>query len=194
MLIVDENPSVVEADLIGGRLVGGCCGGVLAPWAYAGERVIRGFRAETVLRPRRGRCRGCGVTHVLLAEGCLWRRRDAVEVIGSALVQHVSGVGYRPIAAGVGVPASTVRGWLRRFRTSASEIAGFFIRWALVLAPASDPPVLSGIGVADAVEAVGLAARAAIRRFGVAGPWRIAARLSGGGLLANTSSLWSIPV
>ena len=146
------------------------------------------------MRPRRARCRDCGVTHVLLPDGCLLRRRDSVEVIGSALVRHAAGAGHRSIADWLGVPASTVRGWLRRFTGSAPEIAGFFIRWALVLAPASDPPGPTGSLIADAVEAVGLAARAVIRRFGLAGPWRLAARLTGGGLLSNTSSLWLIPV
>ena len=194
MLMVNGDPSLVEAALLGGWLTGSCCGGVLAPWAHASERTLRGFGSEAVLRPRRGRCRGCGVTHVLLPDGCLLRRRDSVEVIGSALVQHVAGVGHQRIAARLGVPASTVRGWLRRFRMSAAETARFFIRWFLVLAPASDLPTSSGTAIADAVEAIGLAARAAIRRFGVAGPWHIAARLTGGGLLSNTGSLWSVPV
>lgn len=194
MLMVNGDRFVVEADLASGRLTGGCCGGVLAPWAHARWRTLRGFGGEAMLRPRRARCRGCGATHVLLPDSCLLRRRDAVEVIGSAVVQHAAGVGHRPIAVRLGVPASTVRGWLRRFTGSAPEIAGFFIRWALVLAPASDPPNPSGTAVADAVEAVGLAARSAFRRFGLAGPWHVAARLTGGGLLSNTSSLWSMPV
>lgn len=194
MLMVNGDPSVVEAALLGGGLTGGCCGGVLAPWAYARERTLRGFDGESLLRPRRARCRSCGVTHVLLPDQCLLRRRDGVEVIGSALVQHAAGSGHRPIAARLGVPASTVRGWLRRFGVSATETARFFVRWFLVLAPASDPPNPSGTAVADAVEAIGLAARAAIRRFGLAEPWAVAARLTGGGLLANTSSLWLVPV
>ncbi len=193
MLIVSEDPSVVEADLIGGRLTGGCCGGVLAPWAYARGRVIRGFRTQTVLRPRRGRCRACNTTHVLLPDGCLLRRRDNIEVIGSALVQHAGGAGHRPIAARLGVPAPTVRGWLRRFTNTAAKITGFFIRWALVLTPASDSPNPSESPRRDAVEAIGLAARAAIRRFGPTHPWHLATRLTGGGLLANTSSLWLTP-
>jgi hypothetical protein len=131
---------------------------------------------------------------VLLPDGCLLRRRDSVEVIGSALVEHAAGVGHRPIAARLGVPVSTVRGWLRRFARTAVEVAGFFVRWALVLAPASDPPAMAGSAVADAIEAIGLAVRAAIRRFGPALPWHLAARLTGGGLLSNTSSLWLAPV
>ena len=185
---------VVEADLVGGRLGCPSCGGVLGPWAYASRRIVRGLDGETRVCPRRSRCRSCGATHVLLPDSCLLRRRDSVEVIGSALVEHATGVGHRPIAARLGRPVSTVRGWLRRFTRSAVEVAGFFVRWALVLTPASDPPAPTKSVVADAVEAVGLAARAAIRRFGPAGPWHLAARLTAGGLLSNTSCLWSVPV
>jgi len=192
--MVGGDLDVVEADLVGGRLGCPLCGGVLGPWAYASWRVIRGLDGETSLRPRRGRCRSCMTTHVLLPDGCLLRRRDSVEVIGSAVVEHAAGVGHRPIAARLGLPAATVRGWLRRFTQTAVEIAGFFVRWALVLAPASDSPGPAGSVVCDAVEAVGMATRAAIRRFGPAGPWRLAARLTGGGLLSNTSCLWSVPV
>ncbi len=45
--------------------------------------------------------------------------------------------------------------------------------------------------VADALEAVAVAARAWVLRFGPAGPWPVASRLSGG-LLCNTSSLFPI--
>lgn len=193
--MVGGDLDVVEADLVGGRLGCPVCGGVLGPWAYASRRVIRGLEGEmSGLRPRRSRCRSCMATHVLLPDGCLLRRRDSVEVIGSAVVEHANGVGHRPIAARLGVPAATVRGWLRRFTASATEIAGFFVRWALVLAPASDVPGPAGSVVGDAVEAVGVATRAAIRRFGPARPWQLAARLTGGGLLSNTSCLWSVPV
>lgn len=194
MLMVNGDPSLVEAALLGGGLTGSCCGGVLGPWAYARPRTIRWFDGELVLRPRRARCRECGATHVLLPDGCLLRRRDRVEVIGSALVQHAAGSGHRPIAARLGVPAATVRGWLRRFRASATETAQFFLRWFLVLAPASDLPAPTGTPIVDAVGAIGLAARAAIRRFGPAGPWHLAGRLTRGGLLSNASSLWSVPV
>ena len=60
-----------------------------------------------------GQCVACRVTHVLLAVSCLVRRADVVEVIGAALRAKARGQGHRPIAARLGRPASTVRGWLR---------------------------------------------------------------------------------
>ena len=45
--------------------------------------------------------------------------------------------------------------------------------------------------VADALEAVAVASRAWVLRFGPAGAWRVASRLSGG-LLCNTSSLFPV--
>jgi hypothetical protein len=131
---------------------------------------------------------------VLLPDGLLVRRRDEVEVIGGALVAHATGDGHRRIAERLGVPAATVRGWLRRFRLRATAIAAFFTRWALTLAPGSDPPAPTGSPVGDAVEAVGMATRAAVVRFGPGPVWARAGRLTGGGLLANTSCLWLAPV
>lgn len=184
----------VESELSAGVL--GCpgCDGRLAPWGWARARNVRvAGGGERRVRPRRGRCVGCGATHVLLGDGLLWRRRDGVEVIGAALVAHAAGAGHRTIAAVVGVPAATVRGWLRRFRARAAVIAAFFTRWALVLAPGSDPPAPSGSAMGDAVEAVGVATRAAVVRFGPGPVWVRAVRLCGGGLLANTSCLWLGP-
>jgi DNA-directed RNA polymerase specialized sigma24 family protein len=48
-----------------------------------------------------------------------------VEVIGAALLAKASGLGHRRIAAALGVPATTVRRWLRRFSRRAAEL------WAL---------------------------------------------------------------
>jgi hypothetical protein len=46
----------------------------------------------------------------------------------------------------------------------------------------------AGGGVADALEAIAVAARAWVLRFGSMDVWRIASVLSGGRLLCNTSS------
>jgi hypothetical protein len=45
----------------------------------------------------------------------LARRADVAAVIGSALAAKATGAGHRRIAAALGRPAETVRGWLRRF-------------------------------------------------------------------------------
>ncbi len=63
----------VEARLRAGRLRGPCCGGVLARWGWARRRVVAMFAGPAEFCPRRGRCRGCGRTHVLLP-AVLWSR------------------------------------------------------------------------------------------------------------------------
>ena len=42
-----------------------------------------------------------------------------MEIVGEALTASATGEGYRPIAARLGRPAATVRGWTRRFTARA---------------------------------------------------------------------------
>jgi hypothetical protein len=89
VLMVDSDPVRVELALGAGDLA--CpdpgCGGVLGPWGWARGRWQRGRGgALRRLRPRRGRCRACGATHVLLPVVMLLRRVDLAEVIGRALL------------------------------------------------------------------------------------------------------------
>jgi len=128
---------------------------------------------------------------VLLPDLVLLRRRGEVVVIGAAIAAKVAGFGYRPIAARLGVPADTVRGWLRRFAARAELVRAHFTRCAVALDPELGPLGPAGGGVADALEAVAVAARAWVLRFGPAEVWRVASRLSGG-LLCNTSSLFPV--
>ena len=167
------------------------CRGVLGPWGHARERVLRCSFGDRLLRPRRGRCRGCAGTHVLLPDVALLRRQDEVSVIGAAIEASVAGEGYRRIAARLGVHADTVRGWLRRFAERADQIRAHFTRCAVVLDPELGPVLPAGSGVADALEAIAVAARAWVLRFGPGDPWRIASVLSGGVLLATRASAYS---
>jgi hypothetical protein len=82
--------------------------------------------------PRRSRCTGCGVTHVLLPVVVLARRADVAAVIGSALAAKAAGVGHRRIAAGLGRPVETVRGWLRRFAGRLESVRAVFTWWCRV--------------------------------------------------------------
>ena len=191
MLIVSADHGLVESELGAGLLSCPSCRGVLARWGWARERVLRCAAGTRLLRPRRARCRACAGTHVLLSEQGLLRRRDAVVVIGAAIAANVAGDGYRPIARGLGVPADTVRGWLRRFAERAGLVRAHFTRCAVALDPELGPLLPAGSGVADALEAVAVAARAWVLRFGRAEAWRVASRLSGG-LLCNTSSLFPV--
>src|SRR6266545_3829429 len=80
----------------------GCpgCSGVLRPWGWARPRRVYGIGG--VLRPRRGRCGGCRVTHVLLPVTVLLRRAYAAAVIGPALLARAGGHGCRWIGAVTG--------------------------------------------------------------------------------------------
>jgi hypothetical protein len=158
----------------------------------AAVRTLEGVRW---LRPRRGRCRvaSCGATHVLLPDVCLLRRRDAVEVIGAAVLA-ATGAGYRRVAEQFGRPAETVRGWLARFRARAEMIAAHFWRWAraldgaLLLPNAVDSPLL------DAVEAIGVCTRAASLWLARRPAWSWVSALTGGRLLwINTNPSWLSP-
>ncbi len=147
------------------------CGGSLKPWGYARTRVIRergGLRRIT--RPRRARCRGCLVTHVLLpAAVCVPHRADSPRVILGALLANAGGRGHRTIAADLALPSSTVRGWLRRARKNAERVRTDAMRLAVEFDPllGQVDPVGSVLG--DALNALGVAVAAARRRLGPVG-------------------------
>ena len=131
MLTVNGDGDVVERQLAGGELACPSCGGVLGGWGNGARRRVRlpgrlEAGRDAWLVPRRSRCRECGATHVLLPAWCLSRRADAGAVIGSALEAAAAGAGHRAIAAGLGRPASTVRGWLRRFAARAEGVRALF--------------------------------------------------------------------
>ena len=114
----------VAADLAAGTLAcPSCQAGRLAPWGYGRERAVRLRGGRTArLRPRRARCRSCRRTRILLPSWCAPRRADGIEVIGAAAGLAMAGHGHRPIAAALGVPAATARGWLRRLRARAGQL------------------------------------------------------------------------
>jgi hypothetical protein len=189
VVTVDGDARVVERRLGAGRLRCPGCSGRLAGWGHARRRVVRGAGGiGWRLRPRRSRCSGCGVTHVLLPAGCLLRRADGVAVIWSALAGKAAGLGYRRVARLAGRAESTVRGWLARFASRAGVVRGVFTAWLCALD--ADPPPLppAGSPVADAVAAVIAAAAAAGRRWpGLLvslSPGELASSVSGGLLLA----------
>lgn len=186
MLTVEVDAGRVEAALAAGRL--GCpgCGDVLRPWGWARRRVLRGGSSRVAVRPRRARCGGCGLSHVLLPVFALVRRADLVEVIGAALAAKAAGVGVRVIAGRLGRAADTVRGWLRRFAGRAQAVRVFFLRLLVDVGVDPVPPAAAGSPFADAVAAVFGAAVATGSRWpgvGEVSPWRLAAAVSNGRLL-----------
>jgi hypothetical protein len=123
-------------------------------------------------------------THVLMSTAWLSRRGDAVSVIGAALLAKATGSGHRPIAAALGRPASTVRGWLRRFSALAEVVRVFFTRLLHSLDPMAGPLLPRDCVFADAVEALGRAGSAGVRRLSPRPPWEFVSWASGGLLLA----------
>jgi hypothetical protein len=191
MLMVFAGEAMVEAELVGGGLGCPSCSGVLAPWGFARRRSIRLLRdAMMSSRPRRSKCRACSGTHVLLPDVCLLRRQYEVAVIGAVIEARAAGCGYRRIAAGLGVPVRTVRRWLRRFAHNVEAIRSHFTRWAFALDPELSPILPAGGRFADALEAIGVAARAWVLRLGVRPVWSLVAVLSGGMLLATRGDLF----
>lgn len=167
------------------------CGGRLRPWGWARERGVRRAGGDEDRRsPRRTRCSACGRTHVLLPADSLVRRRDAVGVIGAALTARATGSSIAKVAARVvGVAFATVRGWLRRLAVVAEGVRARFTVLAHDLDPQLGPIRTTGSAVGDAVEAIGLAARAAALRLGPVDAWQFAASASAGRLLCNTRRL-----
>lgn len=184
----------VEADQVRveSRLVSGCiecpgCSAALRPWGWARARGVCGLPR---LRPRRARCPGCSVTHVLLPVTVLVRRAYAVEVIGAALVARAAGSGHRVIGAGLDVPPATVRGWLRVAGTRLEAVRGHLLQVAARAGVDRSVPRALGCPWRDLLAALGAATVALTGRFGSVGvagpvtPWQVAAACSVGRLLA----------
>jgi len=143
---------------------------------------------------------------VLLPASVLLRRADAATVIGMALLAKAGGAGHRPIAVLLGVPSSTVRGWLRRVVRVAERVLAVLAAAAAQLGTEFRVPAPTADPVSAVVEMLGALSAAMARRLGGScSSWRLAAVLTGGRLLApggpdlvsgwvlgrNTNSLWA---
>ena len=187
MVTVEADQVGVESRLIGRQLTCPDCTGVLAPWGFARPRGVRGVGS---LRPRRARCLGCLVTHVLLPVTVLLRRADAAVLIGAALTARAAGFGHRRIAVWLGVPAGTVRGWLRRWDARLEAARVHFLVVARLAGVDRAVPKALGSPWRDVLAALGAATTAVTARFGttgVIGPvtaWQVAAASSGSRLLS----------
>src|SRR6266567_129615 len=145
MVTVRGSGESVEARLRSGLLA--CwCGGMLRPWGHARPRRVATFAGPAVVRPRRGICRGCGRSHVLLPGFLLSRRRYAAAVIFAALALRAAGLKVCAVAVRLrlpspgragelwSVPASTASSWLSRF----AGRAGWLRQGLLRLRPLGD--------------------------------------------------------
>jgi hypothetical protein len=144
-----------------------------------GSRLLHGARSVT---PRRACCTACKTTHVLSPSWLVPRRRDGAEVIGEALRLAAGGAGHRVIAPHLERPPGTVRGWVRAARRRAGSLRACAIRWTYTLDPEVGPVTPAGSELGDAIEAIMLAVRAWVLRFGPehAGAWERAVCLTGG--------------
>lgn len=187
VLMVEADGVEVEEKLAAGVYSCGGCSGRLRPWGFARRRRLRDRGRELELRPRRSRCGSCLVTHVLLPTIALCRRRDLAGVIGEALVaRFLEGKSRAGVAEGAGVLPFTARRWCARFAARAEEIRAAFTALAHGLDASLGPLEGRGSPEVDALEAIGVAAAAATRRFGPAPLWCFVAGVSGGLLLSNT--------
>src|SRR5262245_38106805 len=160
------------------------CAGPLVSWSGYRRWVRSAGGSRRIFVPRL-RCGPCQVTHALLPGFVLGWRLDAAETIGAVLAQVAGGAGgVRPAAARAGVPYTTARGWVRRFRSRAPALGAGFAALAVelggdVVAPAADAGRF-------AVAAVGaaFAAASALPGWLAAGVWRFASAVSGGRLIA----------
>lgn len=129
-------------------------------------------------------CAGCETTHSLwpdvLVAGC----GDLADTVGAALQHAAHGAGHRVVAARTGLAATTVRGWLRRFRRRANDIA---TRLFAVAASAGGSSVTSGPRSSPLTTAVAAVGAATSALAGLSGepvaPWPFAVRILGGRLL-----------
>ncbi len=191
--IVSSDPEVCEAELLAGLVKCPSCGGSLRPWGYARQRTIRMSKGTKTLRPRRSRCSDCSKTSVLLPNYLLVRRVDEAAVIGSALTQKSQGIGHRKIAINVSRPATTVRGWIKRFGEKSKMLLEHFVGWALALDATLSEIVSVGSSFIDALSAIGIAVRSMSIRFGPSPPWSQMSAMCGGMALSNTNSLFPSP-
>jgi hypothetical protein len=186
MMMVGPDQARVERDLVAGELFCSKCGEHLRPWGSARKRKLRHGTKDIELEPRRARCSGCFCTHVLLPAVCLLRRRDLAEVIIRALILRAQRLGQLRISAQAGVPLSTVRGWLSRFKERAEMIRAHFVRLAIDLGLPASSILPAESTFADALVALKLAHHRAVARLGPSDLTQFAAAASGG-LLINTS-------
>ncbi|SGG70193.1 hypothetical protein [Mycobacterium tuberculosis] len=103
MVTVEADVDQVERRLAAGELSCPSCGGVLAGWGRARSRQLRGPAGPVELCPRRSRCTGCGVTHVLLpVRGWLRRFAERVEAVRSVFTVWLCAVDADPVMPDAG--------------------------------------------------------------------------------------------
>jgi hypothetical protein len=197
VMTVRGSAESVEARLAAGRLRSPCCGAVLARWGWARPRVVAMFTGPEECCPRRGRCRRCGRTHVLLPADLWSRRRYGAAVIMAVLVlaatAAVAGrVPARPWLRTPGggrrlVPASTAWSWRSRFAGRAGALRQALMGVLPLADPLSRPFAPAGSPAGDCLtvlEAVTAGLRCRFPAVAAVTAHEVAAHLTGGLWLA----------
>jgi transposase-like protein len=195
--IVWPCPLAVDAYLAAGRDVGfprpACpsCAGPLVFWSGYRRYVREAGRCRKIFVPRL-RCARCGASHALLPAFTLAWRLDTAETVGTVITEVADGAcGVRPAAERAGVPYTTARGWVRRFRARAPELGVGFAALAVELGgQAVTPPAGAGRFALAAIGAA-FAAAAGLPGWRRRGARRFASSVTGGRLIAaSTVSPW----
>ncbi len=175
------------------------------PVGWARRRVVAMFSGPEEVCPRRGRCRRCGRTHVLLPAD-LWSRRYGAAVIMAVLVLAATAAGAGRVPArpwlrtpGGGrrlVPASTAWSWRSRFAGRAAALReGLTALLPLAAGPDAARALIPAGSVAGDCLAALEAVTTGLRRFpGLAAvaAHEVAAHLTGGRWLAPAVPALSI--
>lgn len=99
----------------------------------------------------------------------LLHRAYAAQTIWDALALRAHGWGHRRIAENLELPATTVRGWLRRTAGRLEPLRAWFLQVAVRTGIDVAIPDGSGCGWGDLLAAIGTAAAAIAARFGPTG-------------------------
>ena len=195
MAIVWPCPLPVDAYVAAGREVEvprpvcPSCAGPLVFWSGYWRHVRAAGRCRKLFVPR-VRCGPCRVSHALLPAFTLAWRLDVAEAVGAVIGQVAGGAcGVRPAAARLGVPYTTARGWVRRFRARGLELGTGFAALAVELGGEAIRPAAEAGRFALAALGAAFAAAAGLPGWLDLGVWRFASSVSGGRLIAaNTGS------
>jgi Domain of unknown function (DUF6431) len=169
------------------------CAGPMTFWSGYQRHVRAAGRCRKIFVPRL-RCGCCRVSHALLPAFTLAWRLDVAETIGAVLAEVAGGVcGVRPAAERAGVPYTTARGWVRRFRARAPELGVAFAALAVELGGEAVTPPAGAARFALTAIGAAFGAAAGLPGWGRLGGWRFASAVTGGRLLAaNTVSPWYV--
>ena len=195
MAIVWPCPLPVDAYVAAGREVEvprpvcPSCAGPLVFWSGYWRHVRAAGRCRKIFVPR-VRCAPCRVSHALLPAFTLAWRLDVAETVGAVIGQVAGGgCGVRPASARLGVPYTTARGWVRRFRARAGELGIGFAALAVELGGEAIRPAAEAGRFALAAIGAAFGAAAGLPGWLQLGAWRFVSSVSGGRLIAaNTGS------